>query len=425
MIPTSTTTTPKEPTTSIAVTLALVAALLSAAIGMWLHHVTLYLTSDPLIGGLGIPAAHAAWTTGLGAFIGVAAAPLLAGQLPDRLLKPGIVLGFLLLIAGILRLATAHAPTHETILVLTILSSIFLLSSAPLLLSISLTAISPRALAINLSIAGISWWLGAWAFDVIHLRAPGGWHMAFPFYAGDRIPTAPALCRDVSTVTGILALVAGLITLALLKTPRPMPDSDHPLSFVVAMGGLLRSGLVRTLFASTIALASAWATWSHWSTASAAAGLSADRVGLLTLIATLAASVTLIATPTLRHSTIVAAGLLTLGFCLLWWSIGTPANWGVQTGALALITTGAMLTLRATLTSVHEVAHHDARHAAIALACVALLGVAPIVGAQVSGRLVAWSASFSLGTHGEWMILAAAGLGATALGTIPRRRTMP
>ncbi|MGD9790891.1 MAG: hypothetical protein AB7Q00_11110 [Phycisphaerales bacterium] len=413
--------------TRAATALTLVAAFLSAALGMWLHHIALYLTSDPLIGGLGIPPTHAAWTTGLGAFIGVAAAPLLAGQLPDRLLKPGIVLGVVLLIAGVLRVATAHAPTHETILVLTILSSIFLMSGASLLFSITLDMLSPKSFSIILAVCCASWWLGVWAFDVIHLRTPGGWHAAFPFYAGDRIPTAPALCHEVSTVSGILALIAGVLTLALVRTPRPKRDFDHPLSFIVAIGALLRPSVVRTLFSSTITLAAAWATWIHWSTASAAAGLSADRVGLLTLIATLAAGIALIATRTLRHTALVAAGLLTLGFVLLWWSIGTAANWGVQAGALALITTGAMFALRAALTTVHEAAPADAGHAAIALACVALLGLAPIAASMVSGRLVAWATSLSMGVHGEWLILAAAclGAGATAFGTVSRRRTMP
>ncbi len=416
-----------RPSRLTSIALGLVAAFLAASHGMWLHHIALNLTSDPLLGGLGIPPSHAAWTTGLGAFIGVAAAPLLAGQLPDRLLKSGIVLGVLLLIGGALRVATVHAPTHETILVLTILSSIFLMSGVSHLLSITLDVLSVKSFSIILAVCCASWWLGVWAFEVIHLRTPGGWHASFPFYAGDRIPTAPSLAHDVSIVSGVLASIAGILTLAFVRASQPRRDFDHPLSFIVAVGALLRPGLVRLLFSSTIALASAWVAWIYWSTASAAAGLSADRVGLLTLIAALAASLILIATRALQHTVLVATGLLTLGFVLLWWSIGTAANWGVQAGALALITTGAMLTLRGTITTIQESAPADARHSAVAFTCIALLGLSPITAGMVSGRLVAWATSLSLGDHGEWLILAAACLGAglTALRPDLRRRTMP
>jgi nucleoside transporter len=248
---------PIPPRRSAAPRLAVMMFLQYAVWGVWLPYLANYLGAAPEAGGLGFTGTQIGWLLGLAGSIGAIAAPLIAGQLADRVMNAERALALLLLLGGITKWITAYQTGYGAWMVLSILYSVLYMPTLALTNSVAFANLDDpeKKFPPVRALGTVGWIVASVAFPLVWMQTDVGAVGSWPFLAGVDRPDATARIADALVVSGVVSIGYAAYCLLVLPRTPPRKDAAHPLAFAEALKLLRRPDVaVLTVAALLIAM---------------------------------------------------------------------------------------------------------------------------------------------------------------------------
>lgn len=221
--------------------------------GLWMPLAGIFLVAEISEGGLGFTESEKGMIIGIPLAVGSFLAPFIAGQLTDRMFSTQKCLGIMLLIAGILKWATAYQTTLAMWMALSIFFAILYVPTIALTNSLAMQHLSdPKSQFPKVRVWGtVAWIVVSWVFPMIWLQTNLQFQVLPPFFKGDNVPDVTARMLDSLKFAGGLAIVYALFCWFILPHTPPSDKNRKKLAFVEAMG-LFRKRSFRVLLILTL-----------------------------------------------------------------------------------------------------------------------------------------------------------------------------
>ena len=247
--------TPSEsPRRSAAGRLAVMMFLQYAVWGIWIPYLANYLGAPVDAGGLGFTGTQIGWLLGLAGSVGAVAAPLIAGQLADRVMNAERALGLLLLVGGVVKWITAYQTSYGSWMVLSILYSVLYMPTLALTNSVAFANLDDpeKKFPPVRALGTIGWIVASVAFPLVWMQQDVQLASSWPFMIGVDRPDATARIADALIVSGVISILYGLFCLLLLPKTPPKKDAAQPLAFAEAIKLLRRVDVLLVTIAALL-----------------------------------------------------------------------------------------------------------------------------------------------------------------------------
>ena len=358
--------------------------------GVWLPYLANYLGAPVADGGLGFSGAQIGWLLGLAGSIGAVMAPLIAGQLADRVMNAERALALLLLLGGIVKWITAYQTSYGAWVVLSILYSVMYMPTLALTNSVAFANLDDpeKKFPPVRALGTIGWIIASVAFPLVWMQTDVHAVTSWPFMAGTDRPDATARIADALIVSGAVSvLYAVYCFVALPKTP-PKRDAAKPLAFAEAFA-LLRRGdvAVLTLAALAISMIHQCYFFRTGPYLEHAVGVGAGGVGPIMALGQVSEIVVLAVLgwflKSLGYKTVLALGALS--YALRYGIFALEPSVGVVQAAMLLHGMNYGFFFAGSFLYIERVAPAHIRHSAQTVFGIVILGVGPILAGLYNG----------------------------------------
>jgi len=391
-----------------------------AMFGLWVPVAGRFLLAPVEQGGLGFNNAQVGWILGISGTIGAVLAPFLGGQIADRYVSTERLMAVLLAIGGVLTFAMAYQTTYWAWLGLAIASAVAFAPTIALSNSLAFSHMADaRSQFPKVRLWGtIGWIVPAWVFPMVWLQTGLHWTWKPPFLVGQELADVTHRLVDSFKAAGGVAVLYALYCLTLPHTP-PKRDASRRLAVGKALGlfrwrsfvvltivCLLIASIHKIYFIQTGPLLSALGLRD----ADIMPAMSIGQFGEILMMALLGLFLKRLG---FRRVLAIGAAAYVVRFTLF----GTtwlPLPVIVASQALHGVCFACFIATA--FIYVDRLADEDVRHSAQTIFGI-LLGVGPIVGGWLNGRLAATFTpdGGTLNYAGYWYTVAAIGLVATII----------
>ncbi len=231
--------------------LSLMMFLQYAVWGVWMPILARYLEAGTHEGGLGFTNAQVAAILGIAASIGAISAPFIAGQFADRRFSTERFLAGLLVIGGIIKIATAYQTTFSAWLWLSIAYSVVYMPTLSLTNSLAFAHLEnpDRGFPYVRVWGTIGWIAASWLFPLFWLLRDVHFQWMPPFYGGTEVANVTGRLGDALIASGVISILFAVFALFLPHTP-PRTDAAEPLAWKAAFALLRKRSLLVLVLAS-------------------------------------------------------------------------------------------------------------------------------------------------------------------------------
>lgn len=371
--------------------LSLMMFLQYAVWGAWLPVAGRFMQASKTTGGLGFTGDQMGLIIGLGGSIGAVTAPFIAGQIADRYFNTERFLALLLAIGGVIMWALSQQTQFGSWLALAMAYSVVFMPTLALSNSLTFAHLTDRNRQFPfVRVWGTIGWIAAsWVFPWIYLQTGLKFTWLPPFLVGTEHADATARLADAFRFSAIMTWGYAVYCLLLPQTP-PKRDAVERLAFAKAFRLLTHPSflvlVVISLMISSIHQIYFIQTGPYFSSI----GLKDSHIGPAMTVGQFAE----IAVLPLLGYLLKALGfraVITIG-CLAYLArfsfFGTTdLPPGVIIGSLVLHGVCYSCFFAASFIYVDRLAPEDIRHSAQTLYGILILGLGPVFGGMLSGRL--------------------------------------
>lgn len=199
--------------------------------GLWLPIAGKFLTADPVTeGGLGFSERQMGMIVGIAASVGALCSPLIV-QFADRRFAAQRVLGVLMIIGGILKIAVYPQSSFIAWLLLSVSFTLMFMPAAAICNALAMRHLDnpDRQFPGVRAWTAVGWVLMGWTFSLLILKTEVRASPLPPFFAGDDVPMAAGAMKESVLWSGIIALLYGIWAFFFLpKTPQVASKSKRP-----------------------------------------------------------------------------------------------------------------------------------------------------------------------------------------------------
>jgi MFS family permease len=196
--------------------------------GLWLPIAGKFLTADPSVGGLGFTETQMGAIVGIAASVGALCSPFLV-QFADRRFPAQRVLGTLMMIGGILKIAVYPQSTFLAWLLLSVSFTLMFMPAAAICNALAMRHLKEPARQFpNVRLwTAVGWVLMGWTFSLLVLKTnvTGSWLP--PFFQGDDVPMVMGEMKKSVMWSGIMALGYGAWAFFFLPHTPPIPSQSQ------------------------------------------------------------------------------------------------------------------------------------------------------------------------------------------------------
>lgn len=199
--------------------------------GLWLPIAGKFLTADPATtGGLGFSETQMGMIVGFAASIGALCSPFIV-QFADRRFPAQRVLGILMMIGGVLKLAAYPQSTFLAWLLLSVSFTLMFMPAAAICNALAMRHLDDPGRqfpGVRLWTA-VGWVLMGWTFSLLVLKTDVSPRWLPPFFEGDDVPMVMGEMKKSVMWSGVMAFGYGLWAFFFLpNTPHVKSQSKRP-----------------------------------------------------------------------------------------------------------------------------------------------------------------------------------------------------
>ncbi len=199
--------------------------------GLWLPIAGKFLTADPATkGGLGFSEGQMGMIVGIAASVGALCSPLIV-QFADRRFPAQRVLGVLMMVGGLLKIAVYPQSTFMAWLLLSVSFTLMFMPAAAICNALAMRHLDKpdRQFPGVRAWTAVGWVLMGWTFSLLVLKTEvqGSWLP--PFFKGDEVPLVAGEMKKSVMWSGIIAFLYGVWAFFFLPhTPHVASASKRP-----------------------------------------------------------------------------------------------------------------------------------------------------------------------------------------------------
>jgi len=220
--------------------------------GLWLPIAGKFLTSDPENGGLGFSETQMGMIVGIAASVGAICSPFIV-QFADRRFPAQRVLGLLMMIGGILKIAVYPQSTFGAWLLLSVSFTLMFMPAAAICNALAMRHLDDpdrQFPGIRLWTA-VGWVLMGWTFSFVVLKTNVEPSWLPPFFKGDEVPNIAGEMKKSVLWSGIIALGYGAFAFFFLPNTPPVESKSRRPAVADAFA-LLKAPSIAALLAVTL-----------------------------------------------------------------------------------------------------------------------------------------------------------------------------
>ncbi len=374
--------------------------------GVWLPVLGGYLGSPQAAGGLGFTGAQIGMILGTAGACGAILAPLIAGQVADRMMNAEKALGMLLLLGAVINWLLAGATSYESFLILSIFYSVLYMPTLSLSNSIAMTNLSnPTTDFPRVRVWGtVGWIVASAAFPLLWLQDQLHLTLVPWFVVGVEKANATSLAPDALRVSAVVSFLYAAYAFWLLPRTPPKGNAPHPLAFLQAFA-LLKSRAVWVLTLAAVVISmihniyfirtASWLETVGFTKANAPAAMT---VGQMVEMGTLAMLGFFIAR--LGHKRVLVIGAC--AYCLRFACFALATGPSMAYAGIALHGFCYAFFFACAFLFIDREAPADARHSTQTAFGIAILGCGPILVGVYNGFLDGVSSAGATGVASMW-----------------------
>lgn len=388
--------------------------------GAWLPVLARYLSASTAEGGLGFDGGQIAWIIGLAMAVGAVVSPFLAGQIADRWFPTQRFLAVSMVLGGAITWWLASQTSYGMWLALSILNAVVFMPTLALSNSMAFAHLRDEERDFpKVRVWGTIGWIAAsWAFPMLWLQRDLALQLMPPFLVGPEVEGVTARLAGSLRFSAMLAWGYALFCVTLPHTP-PKRDGVESLAFakafrmfrmrsfgVLVLGSLVIAAIHQIYFIQTAPYLSSL-------------GVGDSSIGPVMTLGQFSEIVVMallgwgLARFGFRRVLTLGA-LAYFGRYLVWSLTDLPVELLVSSQLLHGVCYACFFATA--FIYVDKLAPADVRHSAQTVFGVIILGLGPLIGAQLSEHLSErYALDGGLDYAGFWRVLAYLGLVTAAL----------
>lgn len=220
--------------------------------GLWLPIAGKFLTADPKSGGLGFSEGEMGMIVGIAASIGAICSPFIV-QFADRHFPAQRVLGVLMMIGGVLKIAVYPQSTFVAWLLLSVSFTLMFMPAAAICNALAMRHLDDPAKQfpkVRLWTA-VGWVFMGWTFSFIVLKTNTEPSWLPPFFRGDEVDMVHGKMKQSVVWSGVIAFLYGAWAFFFLPNTPPVETRSRRLAVVDAFA-LLKIPSIAALLTVTL-----------------------------------------------------------------------------------------------------------------------------------------------------------------------------